>query len=68
METATTTAPRERLLRLPEVLDRVGMRTTAWYEGMKKGVHPKPVKRGRSSLWPESEINAYVQRVISESR
>lgn len=65
METATTTAPRERLLRLPEVLNRVGMKRSTWYQGIKDGKNPAPKKRGRDSVWPESVIDAYVQQVVN---
>jgi predicted DNA-binding transcriptional regulator AlpA len=54
----------ERLIKLPEVLSTVGMKKTAWYEGIKAGKYPRPIKRGpRDTVWLMSEI----QKVISDT-
>lgn len=50
----------DRLLRLPEVLEVVGVKATAWFSGIKEGRYPKPIKLGRASAWRMSEIRALV--------
>lgn len=53
-----------RLIRLPEVMDRVGLRRTAIYERMKAGTFPKSRSLGpRCSVWVEAEIDEFVIRV-----
>lgn len=54
-----------RLIRLPEVMDRVGLRRTAVYERVKAGEFPKPRSLGpRCSVWVEAEVDAWVNQVI----
>lgn len=53
-----------RLLRLPEVMDRVGLRRSAIYQRMGEGRFPKCRSLGaKCSVWVEAEINAWVQSV-----
>ncbi|MDR2820920.1 MAG: AlpA family phage regulatory protein [Desulfovibrio sp.] len=52
----------ERLLRLPEVLSIIGLKKSAWYNGIKEGKYPAPMKRGRDSVW----LLSMVQSVVSE--
>lgn len=51
----------DRLLRLPAVAAIVGLKTTAIYGAVSKGEFPRPVKFGRVSAWPESEIRAWIE-------
>lgn len=51
----------DRLLRLPEVKSIVGLKTTAIYGAVSRGDFPKPVKLGKLSAWPESEIAAWIE-------
>ncbi len=54
----------ERLIRLPEVLNIVGMGKSAWYNGIRKGYHPKPIPRGRRDVvWKLSDV----QKVVSDT-
>ena len=57
-----------RLLRLPDVLDRVGLGRSAWYAMVAAGQAPQPVHLGptRCVAWPEHEINAWVAARIAE--
>lgn len=56
-----------RLIRLPEVMDRVGLRRTAVYDKVKDGDFPRPRSLGpRCSVWVESEIDDWVNRVIED--
>ncbi|MGV2495959.1 helix-turn-helix transcriptional regulator [Pelagerythrobacter aerophilus] len=58
--------PPQRLLRLPEVMERVGLRRTAIYQRMREGRFPASRSLGpRCTVWVESEIDNWVQSVIS---
>ncbi len=53
------------LLRLPSVIQRVGLKRTAIYERVGLGLLPAPIKLGpRASVWPEHEIDACNDAVI----
>lgn len=58
----------ESLLPLPAVKARVGMGKTKIYEQIKAGAFPACIKNGRTSLWIESEVQAWVQRQIKQHR
>lgn len=43
--------------------------TDKWfYKLIKDGIFPKPIKLGRSSRWLQSEVEAWLQARIHESR
>lgn len=49
----------ERLLRLPQVLERVGVSKSTWWKGVRDGIFPRQLKiTARTSAWRESEIDA----------
>lgn len=55
-----------RLLRLPEVSAKLGLRTTAIYDQIKQGVLTPPIKlTARSRAWPEHEIDAILGAIIA---
>lgn len=59
----------EMLYRLPTVLEIVGMGKTKWYDGIKKGIHPRPIVRSRRDVvWLSSDIQGYVNEVRNLSR
>lgn len=63
-----TSAPPPRLLRLPEVMSRVGLRRSAIYQRMSEGRFPKCRSLGhKCSVWVEAEINAWVEAVAAGS-
>jgi prophage regulatory protein len=51
----------DRLLRFPAVAEMVGLKTTAIYGAVRRGEFPRPVKFGRASAWPESEVLAWIE-------
>jgi prophage regulatory protein len=53
----------ERLLRLPQVLDMVGLGKTMVYEMVKKGEFPQPRKVRHLSVWVESEVQTWVGKI-----
>ena len=60
---------KERLIRIEEVLDRVGYKKTQLFENMKDGTFPKSIKiSARISVWIESEIDEYIDDLISSRK
>ena len=68
--TTTTTIPTaspEKLLRLSEVLTRVPISRSAWYQGVKTGKFPPPIKLGpKTSAWRESDVNRLIQDLAAK--
>lgn len=59
----------ERILRIQEVRARTGLSRSTIYELVAEGLLDPPVRIGhRTSGWIESEVNAFIQRRIAESR
>lgn len=55
-----------KLIRLPQVLEMIPMCKSAWYQGVKGGHYPKPVKIGmRMSAWRLSDIQKLIDTGIS---
>ncbi len=53
----------DRLLRLPEVLAIIPVGRSTWYQGIKDGRYPAPVKVGqRAAAWRASTI----QKLVAE--
>lgn len=61
------TAQKERLLRLQEVLHRVGYKRSRFLDLVRQGVFPRPVRLpgGRAVAWPESVVDALVEHLAS---
>jgi prophage regulatory protein len=49
-----------KLIRLPEVLERVALKKTAVYKLMAEEEFPRPVKLGSASAWVEAEIEEWI--------
>ncbi|MEL7629190.1 AlpA family transcriptional regulator [Pectobacterium aroidearum] len=59
----------KRLIRVPEVLRRVGFSRTKMYDLIKEGRFPDKVKIGlRAVAFVESEIDAWIVNTIARSR
>ena len=57
--TTITALPSTGFIRLPKVLSLIPVSRTAWYEGIKKGIYPAPVKLSeRTAAWRVSDIRA----------
>ena len=65
-ESAAQSPP--RLLRLPAVLDLVGLGRTSWLDLVRDCKAPRPVKIGRATVWVEAEIAEFVRERIRASR
>lgn len=56
--------PPARLLRLPEVMARVGLRRSAIYQRMSEGRFPKSRSLGpKCAVWVEAEIDEWIRAV-----
>jgi prophage regulatory protein len=65
---AITLTAGERLLRLPEVEARTGLKKSAIYAGMKAGTFPACLKLGiRASAWSQSAIDAWISDRIRQA-
>jgi len=61
-------SPPARLLRLPEVMDRVGLRRSAIYQRMSEGRFPKSRSLGpKCAVWVEAEINEWIASIARNS-
>lgn len=66
-ESAVVAPP--RLIRLPEVMSRVGLKRTAIYMRMSEGRFPRSRSLGpKCAVWVESEIDAWVNEVAANTR
>lgn len=64
---ATQFSPTERLLAFSEVQKIIPISKSRWYENMKNGEAPKPIKISRSrAVWLESEIIKFLNNRIAE--
>ena len=61
------TASGNRLLRLPEVMARVGMKRSAIYQRMSEGKFPRSRSLGpKCAVWVEAEINAWIDSIAAQ--
>ena len=55
-----------RMLRLPEVMHRVGLKKSSIYDGIQKGTFPNPIKLSRRAVcWPESQITDWLEKLAA---
>lgn len=50
-----------RLLRISDVIDRVGLSSATIYRHIRAGVFPEPIHVGSASRWPSKEIDAWIE-------
>ena len=61
-EKEKTVGSKERLIRLNEVLKRLPIAKSTWWEGVKNGKYPQPVKLGkRITCWRLEEVLELVE-------
>ena len=59
-------SPALRLIRLPEVMSRVGLKRSAIYQRMSEGRFPKSRSLGgKCTVWVEAEIDAWINAVAA---
>lgn len=59
-----------RFLRLPEVINRVGLQRTAIYDRIGRGEFPQsiPLTGGRAVVWLESEVNDWMVEQVKANQ
>lgn len=66
------TAPAEgadRLLRIDEVMSRIGLRRTKIYAMIREGAFPKPYKLSpKAARWSEREVCDWIGRTVEAER
>lgn len=68
MDQSTMNKPGQ-LLRLPEVLKHLSISRTSWYDSIKLGLYPEPVRLGKRTVaWRESDIEALSARRLDAAR
>jgi prophage regulatory protein len=62
-----TSTPSRRVLRLPQVIEKAGLRRDAIYKGAREGWFPKPIKlTERASGWLEDEIEEFLAQRVAQ--
>ena len=58
-----------KFLRLPSVIEIVGIQRTAIYDRIKKGTFPAPISLGpRAVVWDSTAITAWQEKIIEDAR
>ena len=69
VQSAASPVSPARLLRLPEVIARVGLKRSAIYQRMSEGRFPKSRSLGpKCAVWVEAEIDDWVREVVERNR
>lgn len=62
-EKSIITLPETGYVTLKQVLRFIPIGRTAWYQGIKNGIFPQPVKFGRLSFYPVDAIREVIERI-----
>lgn len=58
----------DRILRLPEVIEKTGISRSSIYEQMQLGLFPKQLRLGKRMVgWSEAEIEKHLEELSSRS-
>ncbi|MGE0109156.1 MAG: helix-turn-helix transcriptional regulator [Bdellovibrionales bacterium] len=58
-----------KILRKPEVLERIGVKKSTIYDWIGKGLFPRPINLGTRAVgWLESDVEAFIAKRVKESR
>jgi predicted DNA-binding transcriptional regulator AlpA len=61
------TIPETGFVRLPQVLAVIPVGKTCWWEGVKSGRYPKPVKLSkRCTAWKAEDIHTLIRRLAEQ--
>ena len=55
------------LMRIPQILEIMPISRATFCSMVKKGEFPKPIKIGRSSLWTQEQVQAYMRQKVKEA-
>ena len=66
MDSRESSAVTNKLIRFADVLQRVGFRRSFLFAAIKDGTFPRPVRHGRTTLFVDAEIEAWIGARIAE--
>ncbi|MHA1174254.1 helix-turn-helix transcriptional regulator [Enterobacter ludwigii] len=66
--TTPTSLLNDKFVDMAFITQLTGLTDKWFYKLIKDGEFPKPIKLGRSSRWLESEVEAWLQLRIAQSR
>ena len=66
--TTPTSLLNDKFVDMAFITQLTGLTDKWFYKLIQDGEFPKPIKLGRSSRWLESEVEAWLQQRIAESR
>jgi prophage regulatory protein len=55
--------PPKGLVRLPTVLNHYQISQSGFYQGIKDGIYPKPIKAGNKSFWRAEDIHELIDKI-----
>ncbi len=68
MKTENRKLPENGFLRLNSVLEIIPISKTSWYDGVKSGIYPAPIKlSARSSAYRVEDIRALIDKLGSQN-
>jgi len=68
-ERLTAPLPQEGFARLPQVLHVLGIGKTTFWEGIKTGRFPAPIKLGpRTAVWKVEDIRSLITHIAENGR
>lgn len=68
MSQSRPSIPETGFLRLNQILDFIPVGKTRWYQGVKSGEFPQPIKIGaRTAAYRAEDIRALIERIGSQS-
>lgn len=57
---------KDRFLRLPQVLERIPVSKSSWWNGCRSGIYPAPIKlSARTTVWKESAIDELINQDLA---
>ena len=65
---STPTLPITGFLRLAQILKYYPIGKTKWFEGVRAGVHPSPIRLGRCAVYRASDIAALFEHIASQGK
>ncbi len=67
MQSHTNVTQRPRLLRIRQVLEIIPVSKSTWWQGVKDGKFPAPIKLGpRTTCWHEADVLRLTEKSIAK--
>ena len=57
----------KRLFRIKQVLEVIPVSKTTWWNGVRDGRFPKPIKNGRMTFWKSEDLETFMDKPQSAS-